>query len=160
MNWLEILKRAMKLEQKGREFYLRAATMLDDAEAVKMFRRLADDELDHYNFLQREYAEVLCNDTWCDIPDLEGVESPDVEKPIFPQDREALNDTLPDDASLEEVLLFALDAEDKTVKLYKESAEQVEDPQAQEFFSRLAEVERGHFSTVLQRYESYYHYPR
>jgi rubrerythrin len=160
MNWLEILKRAMKLEQKGREFYLRAATMLDDAEAVKMFRRLADDELDHYNFLQREYAEVLCNDTWCDIPDLESVESPDVEKPIFPQDREALNDTLPDDASLEEVLLFALDAEDKTVKLYKESAEQVEDPQAQEFFSRLAEVERGHFSTVLQRYESYYHYPR
>ena len=160
MNWLETLKKAMKLEQEGRDFYLQAATMLDDANAVKMFRRLADDELDHYNFLQREYAEVLCNDTWCDIPDLESVEPPDAEKPIFPKDREMLGDTLPDDASLEDVLLFALDAEDKTVTLYKEGAKQAEDPQAREFFSRLAKVEMGHFNTVLQRYESYYHYPR
>ena len=160
MNWLETLKQAMKLEQNGREFYLQAAAMVDDREAVKMFRRLADDELNHYNFLQREYAEVLCNDTWCVIPDLEEVELPASEAPIFPKDRNQLGEALPDDATLEDVLLFALDAEDKTVNLYKEGADKAENPQAQAFFSQLARVEMGHFSTVLQRYKSYYHYPR
>lgn len=159
MDWLEILKRAMKLEQNGREFYLRAANISHEADAVQMFRRLADDELDHYNFLQREYAEVLCNDSWCEILELEDVEAPDEKTPIFPK-KEDIGKTLPDDASLEDVLIFALDAEDKTVELYQKSAKEVEDPQAKEFFSRLARVEMGHFSTVLQRYESLYHYPR
>lgn len=160
MNWLETLKRAMKLEEDGREFYLRAAAMVEEPDAVQMFRRLADDELDHYNYLQREYAEVLCNDTWCDIPHLDEVAPPDSEAPIFPKDREQMGDALPKDPTLEDVLLFALDAEDKTVKLYQESAEKADDPQAETFFSQLAQVEMGHFSTVLQRYESYFHYPR
>ncbi|MGC9399359.1 MAG: ferritin-like domain-containing protein [Anaerolineae bacterium] len=160
MNWLEILERAMKLEQNGRKFYLRAAALIDgDADVVKMFRRLADDELDHYTFLQREYAEILCNDQWCKIPELEDVEAPDEAAPIFPRP-ETVGEVLPEDASLEDVLLFALDAEDKTVNLYQESAEQAEDPRARAFFSQLARVERGHFDTVLQRYESYFGYPR
>jgi rubrerythrin len=159
MDWLEILKRAMKLERNGREFYLRAADISREADAVQMFRRLADDELDHYNFLQREYAEVLCNDSWCEIPELEDIETPDEKRPIFP-DKKDIGEVLPEEASLEDVLLFALDAEDKTVDLYEKSAEEVDDPRAEEFFSRLARVEKGHFSTVFQRYESIFHYPR
>ncbi len=159
MEWLETLKKAMKLEQNGREFYLRAASMSEDEETVEMFRRLADDELAHYNFLQREYAEVLCNNEWCEIPDLKAIEAPDEANPIFPKGKE-VGDSLPEDASLEDVLLFALDAEDKTVNLYQESAENVEDARAKKFFSQLARVEMGHFSTILQRYESRYHYPR
>lgn len=159
MDWQEVLKKAMRLERDGREFYLRAAQLSEDEEIKKMFRKLADDELSHYNYLQREYAEILCNNRWCEIPDLETVEPVDVEEPVFPLDKD-LEETLPDDASLEDVLLFALTAEDATVDLYKKSAEAVENPSAKELFSNLAAVEMRHFSTVLQRYESRYHYPR
>ncbi len=159
MDWQEVLKRAMRLEQDGREFYLRAAQLSEDEEIRQMFRKLADDELSHYNYLQREYAEILCSNRWCEIPDLEDVEPIDVKEPIFPLDKD-LSETLPDDASLEDTLLFALTAEDATVELYQESAEKVEDPNAKALFSNLAAVEMRHFSTVLQRYESRYSYPR
>ncbi len=158
MDWLDTLNKAMKLEQDGRRFYLQAAQMSDDAEAQEMFRRLADDELNHYNYLQREYASLLCDERWCVIPELEGVEPVDVEQPIFPE--KDLSEALGEDATLENVLIFALDAEDKSIKLYQESADKVQDPQAKELFRKLSAAEMGHFSTVMQRYESFFGYPR
>ncbi len=158
MDWLDILTKAMKLEQDGRRFYLQAAKMSDEPEAADMFRRLADDELKHYNYLQREYASLLCDERWCVIPELEGVEPVDMEQPIFP--RQDLTETLGDDPSLEDVLLFALTAEDKTIEIYQKSAKQVGDPQASDLFNNLVAAERGHFTTVMQRYESIFGYPR
>ncbi|MGC9357229.1 MAG: ferritin family protein [Anaerolineae bacterium] len=159
-EWLDILTRAMKLEQDGREFYLHAATMTDDKSAQKMFRRLADDELHHYTYLQREYASLLCDDRWCVIPELETVERIDEEEPIFPPADRELDETLGENPTLEDVLLFALDAEDKSFKLYQESAKKVSDSEAKALFNSLASAEMGHFTTVMQRYESFFGYPR
>jgi len=159
MDTLDILNKALKLEQESREFYLRAAKLSGEEETKQMFRQLADDELNHYNFLQRQYASFICDDVGCAIPELDKVEPLDLKEPIFPTDKKAVEE-LTEDATIEDALLFALGTEDKSFKLYRESAETVDDPAAKQMFMKLAAAETKHFETLMHRYESFYGYPR
>jgi rubrerythrin len=159
MDAMEILSKALKLEQESREFYLRAAQKSDDEETKQMFRQLAEDELNHYNFLQRQYASLICDDTWCAIPELDKVEPIDLKEPIFPSGKKAV-ENLAEGATIEDALLFALTTEDKSFRLYQKSAEEAEDPQAKQLFQKLAAAETTHFERLMHRYESFYGYPR
>ncbi len=158
MDWGEILTKGMKLEQDGREFYLRAAALSADAKAREMFRKLADDELAHYNYLQRQYAAVMCGEDWCVIPELDKVEPVDLREPIFPAGKD-LAVELPANATLKDVLLFALAAEDKSFKLYRDSAAALEDAEGKQMFAGLAGAELKHFELLMQTYESFFGYP-
>lgn len=159
MDTLEIINKALKLEQESREFYLRAVTLSKDEETKKMFRQLADDELNHYIFLQRQYASLICDDTWCDIPELDQVAPLDLKEPVFPKDKQAI-EALVKGATLEDALLLALTTEDKSFKLYRESAEEATSPEGRQMFMKLAAAETEHFSRLMTRYESIYGYPR
>lgn len=159
MTVAEVLMQAMHLEQTGREFYLKAAQHLADDYTAAMFKRLAEDELAHYGYLERQFAAVQCGDDVCIIPDLAPVDALDLNDPVFPAGVEAL-ETLGETFSVEEALVFAMGAEDKSYKLYRRSAENVEDPEAKQLFLQLAGVELKHFETLMQRYESFYSYPR
>ncbi|MBN1877263.1 MAG: ferritin family protein [Anaerolineae bacterium] len=78
---------------------------------------------------------------------------------IFPRGAQAL-EVLPENPTEEDALLFALDIEDKSFTLYRNSAEQVQNEEAQKLFLDLANAERTHFEVLMQRYESRFSYPR
>ena len=159
MNLAEVLTQAMQLEQTGRDFYLKAAELTNDEGTITMFHQLAADELAHYGYLERQLAAVQCGEDVCVIPELGQVDPIDLADPIVPAGVEML-ETLSDHYSLEEALVFAMGVEDKSYKLYRRSAEAVEEPEAQQLFLQLAAVELKHFETLVQRYESFYSYPR
>lgn len=159
MNLAEVLTQAMQLEQTGRNFYLKAAGRASDEATVAMFNQLAADELARHEFLERQFAAVQCGEDVCAIPELAHVDPIDLGNPIFPSGIK-VPETLHDDYSLEEALVFAMGAEDKGYKLYRHSAEAVEDPETRQLFLQLAAVKMKHFETLVQRYESFYSYPR
>ena len=70
MDELTILTQAMRLEEQGREFYLRAAERSEDPETATMFRTLASDEMHHYNYLERQYNALAGGGAWVPIPEL------------------------------------------------------------------------------------------
>ena len=155
----EILTQAMKLEQDGEAFYLQAAGLSTDAETRAMFEQLARDEKAHLGYIERQYAALECGEAWCSIPELDKVAPVDVEAPIFPTDLRRVTE-ITAQASLEDALLFALNAEDASIKLYKDGAVRAENAEAQQLFLQLVSAETVHFTILLQRYESLYPYPR
>jgi rubrerythrin len=67
---------------------------------------------------------------------------------------------LPEDATDEDALLFALGAETKSFDLYSQGAEEATNPEARRLFLSLAAAEQQHFNLIMARYEALFGYPR
>lgn len=159
MELMDVLVQAMKLESDGRKFYETIAAHMTDPEAVMMFKRLAADEVDHFNYIERQYQALEAGKGWATIPEMATVEVIDAVSVVFPPEKEALAE-LPAQPTEEDALLFALGVEDKSFKLYYNSAHTAKDPEAQKLFKQLAGAEQVHFNVLMQRYDSRYGYPR
>ncbi|MGC9396663.1 MAG: ferritin-like domain-containing protein [Anaerolineae bacterium] len=159
MELMDVLVEAMKLESDGRKFYETIAEHMTDPEAAAMFKRLAADEVDHYNYIERQYLALEAGKDWSMIPEMATVEVIDAVSVVFPPEKQVLAE-LPPNPSEEDALLFALGVEDKSFKLYHNSAQIAKDPEAKKLFLQLAGAEQTHFNIVMQRYESRYGYPR
>jgi rubrerythrin len=159
MDALDVLKKGMKLERDGLDFYLHAAECAADAVTAQLFRDLASDEVHHYNLIGREYDALAAGETWVPIPDLQNVEAIDLQEPIFPPGVKACS-VLPKQPSDEDALLFALDAESKSFQLYSRSAKETDEPEARKLFLSLGAAEQQHFNLIMARYEALYGYGR
>ena len=159
MDELTVLTKAMKLEREGKRFYLQAAGASQDPETAAMFKTLAEDEEHHYAYIERQVNELKAGKGWVHIPELDRVEAVDARAPIFPEGKQA-PDVLPAKPSLEDALLFGLDTEIKSYELYRTCSLEIDNPEARQMFEKLAAAERGHFDTLMMRYESHFGYPR
>jgi len=56
---LTSLRQAMLSERDGVQFYSMAAKQAEDSGAVALFEQLANEEMSHFNALQKEYQSVL-----------------------------------------------------------------------------------------------------
>lgn len=158
MELMDVLVEAMKLESDGRKFYETIAEHMTDPEAAAMFKRLAADEVDHYNYIERQYLALEAGKDWSMIPEMATVEVIDAVSVVFPPEKKVLAE-LPPNPSEEDALLFALGVEDKSFKLYHNSAQIAKDPEAKKLFMQLAGAEQTHFNILMQRYESRFGYP-
>ena len=119
---LEVLRRAMEMEQEGREFYLKAAQTTQDEKGQETFRMLAGDEKNHFDLIQRQYNALGEHKGWIDLP---GVKKTQVEldKPLFPRGKGALEQAVSTKSSDLDALLFGLDIEMKSYDLYRQAAQ-------------------------------------
>ena len=159
MDLMDALTQALKLEEDGRDFYNEMVEMTDDEEGKTMFQQLAADEVTHYQYIQRQVKDLKAGEGWSAIPEMDEVESLDAVSLVFPPDKDAVTD-LPENPDEEDALLFALGVEDKSFKLYHNSAELAKDPDAEQLFRQLAKAESTHFRILMQRYESRFSWPR
>jgi len=159
MELMNVLVQAMKLESDGRKFYETIAAHMTDPEAAAMFKKLAGDEVDHFNYIERQYQALEAGKGWAMIPEMATVEVIDAVSVVFPPEKEVLAE-LSANPTEEDALLFALGIEDQSFKLYYNSSQIAKDPEAQKLFKQLAGAEQVHFNVLMQRYESRYGYPR
>ena len=159
MDLLDALTQGMKLEKDGRELYTSIAEHMEDPDTKAMFTQLAADEVDHFNYIKRQYDALVDGEGWQAIPEMALVEAVDAVSVVFPPEKQVLSQ-LPSNPSEEDALLFALAVEDKSFKLYHNSAGLAKDPEAQKLFMQLAGAEQTHFEVLMQRYESRFGYPR
>jgi rubrerythrin len=155
----EILARALKLEKDGEAFYLDAAKKSSDPETEKLYRTFAEDEKLHVRFIEQQFKALERGDSFQPVPELDGVDPIDVDAPIF-EVRVELMEKLPEEASEEDALLFALGAEVKSFELYVSGSKTAGSEQGRLMFRKLAAVERAHFDLLMMRYESRFSYPR
>jgi rubrerythrin len=159
MDLKDVLAQALKLELDGQEFYTRMVSRMEDEAGQAMFQQLADDEVDHYNYIKRQYEALQAGKGWAAIPEMELVNSIDAVSVLFPPAEKEISE-LPDNPDEEDALLFGLNIENKSFRLYYNSAEQATDPEASKLFMQLAGAEQRHFEILMQRYESRFTYPR
>ena len=56
---LKGLKTAIEAELAGHEFYKNAAKTTSDTAGKETFSRMAEEELEHFNYLRHQYQSVL-----------------------------------------------------------------------------------------------------
>lgn len=61
---LELYQKAMELEEESRKFYLQKATETQDENLSELYRKIANEEEQHYFLLQNIYELVLRPQTW------------------------------------------------------------------------------------------------
>jgi rubrerythrin len=150
---LGILESAMRIEQEGRQFYLKAARTTEDKKGQETFATLANDEQKHYDLIKRQHTALTSEGKWVGSPNIKPVDI-DLGKPLFPRSIEALKKTFTATSSDWDALLFGLDIEIKSYDLYRKAASQIDDPVGKQMFEFLAEQERSHFDVLMMRYDA------
>jgi rubrerythrin len=159
MEDLEILSSALKIEKTGEEFYRKIAASCTENETRRAYETLAEDETHHAVFIQRQLDALTGGGDWQVIAELEDTPPLDIDTPIFEVNVELLK-TIPEEASEEDALLFALGVEVTTYELYMNAARLTAEGPGREMFLKLANAERGHFDLLMTRYEAQFGYPR
>lgn len=151
-NAIEILAKAIKTEQDGIEFYLKAAESTEDKNGQDAFRQLAKDERNHLELLQKQYKSLKDEAKWTRFPEIKKIMS-DLDSPLFPKGKEAFEKTVTKKSSEIDAVLFGLDIETRSFELYKGSASDTSDTTGKDMFEFLAGEEREHFNLLMMRYQ-------
>ncbi len=150
---LSTLEQAMEVEQEGRQFYLKAAQTTQDKKGQEMFTTLADDEQKHCDLIKRQHIALAGEGNWASSSEIKPVDI-DLDKPLFPKGRGALQKVATTKPNDWDALLFGLDIETKSYDLYRRAASEVADPLGKQMFEFLAGHERGHFDILMMRYDA------
>lgn len=149
---LEALRQAMDLEQRGHQFYLKAAERTKDPRAKEMFRSLARDEVTHLDTVQRQYEALSHGEGWLSLT--EAPERPvDLEKPLLPPNRETLERAIKAETSDIDALHFALQFENDAYNLYRKAAAETADPVGRRMYEWLTNAELTHFNLLMLNYD-------
>ncbi len=144
---LSILRQAMGSELEGRALYLQAIERTEDELGQRMFRSLAQDEEEHLQILQVEYAAITGTGQWLDLEAAQKEEL-DPSLHLFPQEEEAIERLIPEDTSDLDALKIAMDFERRGYRLYEKAATETSDPTAQAIFRFLVKEESRHFALL------------
>lgn len=151
-NAMTILKQAMQLEQEGREFYLKAVQTTKEEKGQEIFRNLASDEQNHFNLLQRQLQALTSQGKWIGYPQIKSIPI-DLNKPLFPKSREALEKAVSQKSADMAALLFGLEIEAKSYDLYRKAAVETSNKLGKSMFEFLAGEEKGHLDILMMRYD-------
>jgi len=150
---LKALQQAMTIEREGLDFYQKAAGGTTDPRGQEVFRSLAQDEELHLRIVTQQYQALSEGGEWTPSHELAEAEM-DLGRPLlFPAGWEGLKRAIRPDASDREALLFALEIEHRNYEMYREAAQQTEDPRGKDMYQRLAGAEQNHFNLVMLNYE-------
>ncbi len=150
---LAILEQAMELEQEGLQIYLKAAQTTKDKKGQEMFTTLADDEQKHYNLIKRQHIALTSEGNWVGSSETKPVDI-DLDKPLFPKGREALEKAVTIKSSDRDALLSGLDIEIKSYDFYRRAASEIENLLGKQMFEFLAGQEESHFNVLMMRYDA------
>lgn len=127
----QVVDFAIEREETAYQLYKRAAELTESPAARKLFEELAGEELVHKEVFSHIDPDKLADHNSCTLPEVT----------IGQYLRNTpFNPTM----TYQEILTFALKAEEEAYQLYKASAGMTEDPKLQKTLLAFAEVELGH----------------
>jgi len=149
---LRVLSQALRLETEGLAFYLQAATETIDLKGKALFASLADDERKHQDMIRKQLHAVEGNGVYVLLPNL-SVQPIDLNQPLFPPEKAAVEKRLGDNPGELDVLNIAIENEIKSYDLYRAQAMTVSGP-AKPMYQWLASAEMVHFNLLMSNWEA------
>ncbi|KXS48773.1 MAG: rubrerythrin [Halanaerobium sp. T82-1] len=154
-NALEVMEMAKDIEKRGKKFYLKHAEAAENRDLRELFKRLAQDEQDHYEkfvALTEELREGDDNADYLYEEDVSAYFNYLIEYSVFPKDDsdesvEALND-------VEKALKLAIQAEKDSILFYREMCDYNEGKTI-EAVNQLIEEEKEHLRALGKYIQEY-----
>ena len=149
---LTSLRQAMLAERDGVQFYSMAAKQAEDRGAVTLFEQLANEEMSHFNALQKAYQSILDTGTWDPNMAWDTPWDPGKAGHIFSDDfARRIQGRHLEMAALSIGILL----EKQSFEFYTQQAEIAEDATVKAFFRELALWEEGHYKMLLKEDEAF-----
>ncbi len=145
---LEGLKIAMQTELTGIEFYKLAAEKTEDKKGKEVFKTLAEDEIKHFQELNRQYEHILKENNWFSRIDLGNPDQFIGESPIF---TEELKDRIKEKHFEMSALSIGALLESNSIDFYRKMKEEADEPIAKELFARLQNWEEKHLEAITKQ---------
>ena len=140
----DIFEQALKLEVEGYNFYSQCAENTENPLNEKLFRQLADDEKTHYNRFTRLYQEH-------DLTSYErfqmGYKGGYFNSRVF---GDVPDEKLLDSLSDREVIEYAINAEKRSISLYKELMMNELNPEAALAIKKIMGEEEKHLASLRE----------
>jgi rubrerythrin len=143
---LDALEVALNNETKEREFYLKHAERTQNPLGKAMFRRIGDDELEHYQRLKDLHGKWVKQDKWPESVPLT-VNNTNI-KDILANTIKGIDKNAKADASDLEAIRVAVDFEEKGTRFYQNLRDATTNPREKEFFELLAMIENEHYLSL------------
>ncbi len=144
-----LIAEAIKLEIRGKEFFLKAAEATHNELGQKMFERLAAEEVIHLETFSRLFSEVLGSDNWKkEIPGSELKENSAVVESLVNRMKGAGG------KSELEALSIGLELEKKAIEHFSQAISASSSPEAKELFEKIAAEERYHYDLLQAQLDS------
>ena len=147
------LSEALKLEQDGYAFYVKAAEKVKDETCQEMFLSLAEDEKVHEAMIARQLQAIESEGGFVVIPGVTASDT-DLSARLFPPDAVAIEGKVADMASELEAIQMALEVEIASYDHYRKACAETEDVEGQNMFRWLAGAELTHFNILMSNYEA------
>jgi len=148
----EVVRAAMEVEKRGRVFYSAMAARTEDAGLQSLFLRLAQDEIEHLQRLEKLVSHYVHGQFWEDeetaLPYLQRFH----DGAIFPSEAQlkaALDAPSPELAAL----TLAIKAEEAFAMFFQSAAERARSSEGREAFHWLAREEQSHAALLRERME-------
>jgi len=146
---IENLKIALQTELNGIHFYKMAAEKTEDKKGKEVFKMLSNDEIQHFNEIQRHYKSLLTANKWA--PSISLGEATSIfkgESPIF---SEELKSRIKEKHFEISALSIGALLESNTIDFYRKMKEETDDPVAKELFAKLQKWEQGHLEAITKQ---------
>jgi rubrerythrin len=144
-NVAEVLKTAIELEHRGREFYMDAAGRADDPVVRAVLTALAHDEESHERVIRSFYQALERTEGWPEVP--ADIASSPARERVAEIARQTAGRIGPD-ATYTSVYETARDMEQKSYDFYGSNADEAEDTDVAKFLRFLATVENTHLEML------------
>ncbi|MFH1778852.1 MAG: ferritin family protein [Candidatus Omnitrophota bacterium] len=149
---LKILEAAIKLEEDGRAFYLKASKEAKNLPAKRLLSSLADEELKHIERISEIHEGLKGERNWSDfrkpISKLTKASMKLIFKPLSKSERKHLK---ADPSNLEAIKL-AMKKEKSSYDFYNEQAKATNVAIAKIFYNRLKAEEELHYDLLEEAY--------
>jgi rubrerythrin len=152
LKTVEGLKLAIQIEIDGKKYYEEAAEKSASALGKQVFEWLAGEEDKHRNRFEQIYEAIRNRKDWPRIVIEPGGENR--ARRVFLEAARENPAEMTDNSIEQDIIINALDMEDKTFNLYTERSKSAKSDAERNFYDALAAEERGHF-LALTDYREY-----
>jgi len=150
---LNLIEEALRFEEEGRAFFLKAAGKTRNPFGKLMFEAIADSELKHMEQLREIQEELNRHGQWPD--QCAAFESLGPVRNVFERALAELTDRVRGDTDDVKATELARAYEEKGIRFYQDLAAKAQGDVERLFYERLAEEERGHL-IILEDMHQYF----
>jgi len=148
---IKLVKEAIRLEIKGRSFFLHAAEMTESDLGRKMFERLANDEVEHMKAFGRLFTEATGDEEWKKFVKAEEREISAVIEKLKERVKDAAKQKRSGDL---EAIRIGMELERSGVDFFARLVAESGSPTAQEIAGKIREQEETHYDLLQAQYDS------
>jgi len=142
-NALEILKKALLLEMRGKSFYEKAANSAEDPVVADFFVKLAEDEVQHVEILSEQYKSYKKDGTF-KAPNLDASHESIAVAVLTDELKQKIAGAGFESAAIS----AAMGMEERAIQLYSQRASEASDPEEKALYDWLAKWETEHLESL------------